>query len=306
MKFLPAIFTFFLAMVSVGAADRPLSVAVLDFQTGTGTLSGKGSEAALLVNAGLSSASNLMLVERQELEKILGEQELALGGMVSPDTAAKIGALTGAKVLVTGRLFEAGSKYFMVAKVMSTETSRVYGETATFGDPAGLADAAAELATKVAGVLEKNGETMVAQVEEPGAQVERLKKLVEGKKLPSVSVAVAEQHLRRPVIDPAVDTELQKALQEIGFEIIDPKSDRKPDVKITGEAFSEFGARRGNLVSCRGRVEIKVTETAGDKVLLVDRQTEAGVDIAENVAGKTALQTAARKLLDRIVPKLVN
>ena len=46
------------------------------------------------------------MVERAELEKILGEQELGLSGTVSADTAAKVGNLTGAKVLVTGRVFK--------------------------------------------------------------------------------------------------------------------------------------------------------------------------------------------------------
>ena len=44
----------------------------------------------------------MILVERAELEKVLGEAELGLSGTVSPETAARIGHLTGAKVLVTG------------------------------------------------------------------------------------------------------------------------------------------------------------------------------------------------------------
>src|SRR5438046_1392865 len=77
----------------------PLTAAVLDFQTSGGKLEKKGSEAAVLLNAQLSAAPNLILVERQELEKLFGEQELGLSGTVTPDTAAKVGALTGAKVL---------------------------------------------------------------------------------------------------------------------------------------------------------------------------------------------------------------
>ncbi len=303
---LKALFALFLIVPTLRAEGEPLTVGVLDFQTGPGALAGKGEEAALLIYAGLSDSPQVMLVERQEVDKILAEQEMGVGGLVSADTASKIGMLTGAKVLVTGRIFEAGGKYFMVAKIMSTETSRVYGETATFANPGGLANASTELAEKIAKALEKNGATMVAKVETFPEQIERLKKAVAGKKLPSVTVSVVEQHLRRPVIDPAVDTELRRGLQEIGFEVLDASSGKKPDVAITGEAFSEFGARRGNLISCRGRVEIKAVETADGKLLLTDRQTEAGVDIAENVAGKNALQNAARKLLDRIVPKLAN
>ena len=65
------------------------------------------------------------------MDKILSEQELGASGLVSADTAAKIGSLTGAQVLVTGRLFAVGNQYMVVAKIISTETSRVYGVTAT-------------------------------------------------------------------------------------------------------------------------------------------------------------------------------
>jgi len=95
-------------------------------------------------------------------------------------------------------------------------------------------------------------------------------------------------------------------LQQLGFEVIEPKdSNKQPDVQIQGEAFSEFAGRRGNLISCRGRIEIKVTQTATGKLLLADRQNDVAVDLAENIAGKRTLENAALKLLDRIVPKLV-
>jgi len=284
----------------------PLTTAVLDFQTSEQSFKDKGAEVSTLLNADLSAAPELYLVERQELAKLLGEQELGLSGLVSSETAAKVGTLTGAKVLITGRLFDAGGKYYLVAKIMSTETSRVYGETATFGEAGALGAATEELAGKIKALIGKNGDTFVAKIEDPEAQIARLKKTAEGKQLPSLSIAVTEQHLQRPVIDPAVETELMRALQQIGFQVIDPKaSNQKADFAITGEAFSEYGTRRGNLVFCRGRVEIKVTENATGKLVLVDRQTEAGVDISENAAGKRALEAAARQLLNRVVPALL-
>lgn len=295
-----------LALVWVGhlAAQEPLTAAVLDFQTSGEKLDKKGSQTAILLNAMLSSSPNLILVERQELEKIFGEQELGLSGTVNTDTAAKVGALTGAKVLITGRLFDVGDKYFLVAKIMSTETSRVYGETATFGDLAALDKAVAELSQKVQGVIEKQGGNLVAKIETPEERLARLKKFVEGKKLPTVSVSVTEQHLTRALVDPAVETEFRLVLQQLGFTVLDPAdTTQEPDVRITGEAFSEFGARRGNLVSAIARVEIKAVRKDGS-LLGVDRHRGVAVDLAENVAAKEALQNAALKLLDRLVPKL--
>jgi hypothetical protein len=286
------------------AAQEPLTAAVLDFQTSGEKLDKKGAQTAILLNAMLSAAPNLILVEREELAKIFGEQELGLSGTVNSETAAKVGALTGAKILITGRLFDVGEKYFLVAKIMSTETSRVYGETATFSDLSALDKAVAELAQKVQVVVEKHGPNLVAKVETPEERLARLKKFVEGKKLPSVTVKVTEQHLSRALIDPAVETEFRLILQQLGFTVLDQAdTTQEPDVRITGEAFSEFGARRGNLVSAIARVEIKAVRKDGS-LIGVDRQRGVAVDLAENVAAKEALKNAALKLLDRLVPKL--
>ena len=304
-SFLALIAALGLGLSSAKAENPPLTAAVFNFQTTGERLVNKGTDTALLLSAQLSAASNLSLIERQELEKILGEQELSLSGTVSADTAAKIGSLTGAKILITGKLFEVGAKNYIVAKVMSTETSRVFGETVSFADLASLDKAVAELAPKIAAICEKQAAALTVASEAPGAQITRLKQGLEGRKRPSVTVSVAEQHLSRPVIDPAVETELKLSLQKLGFEVLDPKLTTKaPDVVISGEAFSEFAGRRGNLVSCRSRVELNASRPADGKLLLSDRQTDVAVDLSENVAGKSALENAARKLLDRLVPKI--
>lgn len=282
----------------------PLSVAVLDFQTTGDALGGKGAEAAVQLSARLSARTSLILVERQELEKLLGEQELGLSGTVDPATAAKVGALTGAKVLVTGRLFASGEKYYLVAKIMGTETSRVFGEAAFFPDLEALDKAVEELAPKIAAVIEKRSGELVARVEDPAARLARLKQLLAGKPLPTVSVSISEEHIGRRVSDPAAETEVQLILQQTGFGLIDPKSGHNADVAVTGEAFSEFGARRGNLISCRARVEVKVTDRRTGELLLADRQTDVAVDLAEHIAAKKALENAAAKLVDRIVQRL--
>jgi hypothetical protein len=289
----------------VPAAEAPLTVAVFNFQTAGEKLANKGSEAALLLGTQLSTAPDLMLVERQELEKALGEQELGLSGTISPETAAKVGALTGAKVLITGRVFEAGARNYLVVKIIGTETSRVFGEAATFNDPGTLDKAVAEIAPKVVAILGARADALVAKVEDPAARLARLKAAIGGRKLPSVTISFTEQHLNHPVIDPAVETEVKLTLQQLGFEIVDPKSSTKSaDLSVTGEAFSEAAGRRGNLISCRARVELKAVRNADGKLLLTDRQTDVGVDLAENIAAKSALENAARKLIDRLAPKL--
>ena len=90
--------------------------------------------------------------------------------------------------------------------------------------------------------------------------------------------------------------------QELMFAIL--KELAAHDIEITGEAFSAFGMRKGNLISCRSRLELKAQERHTGKILLIDRQTSVAVDIAEQIAAKTALHNVADELAERLLPKL--
>ena len=297
--------TALLGVAAVARGDQPqaLTVAVFDFESKDEAVRDLGPKVATLVNATLSAEANLITVERADLEKVLGEQELGLSGTVSADTAAKVGHLTGAKVLVTGRVFKADKETILVAKIIGTETSRVYGELVKGAASASIIDLSAELAKKIAATVSAKGDTLVAKVETREERIARIKKALKSDKLPAVSVKIAERHFGGPVIDPAAETELGKILQECGFKLVDDKSPEKPDVLITGEAFSAWGLRKGNLISCKARVEIKAQNRTGD-ILFVDRQTSVAVDIAEQAAAKTALQNAVVEVAERVVPHL--
>ncbi len=287
------------------AADEVYSVAVFDFESQGEMARDLGKQIATLVNANLSAEPNLILVERAELDKALGEQELGLSGTVTPESAAKVGQLTGAKVLVTGRVFKTDTELFIVAKIIGTETSRVYGELVKGGVDAPISDLSESLAKKIAADVAQKGDTLVAKVETHEDRIAKIKKELGGKKLPVVSVKIAEQHFGQHVIDPAAQTELSLILQQCGFTLADDNSTNRPAIEITGEAFSEFGMSKGNLKSCRARIEIKARDVASGNIISVDRQTSVAVDIAEHVAAKTALQNGADELAGRIVPKLV-
>jgi hypothetical protein len=285
------------------ATPEVLTIAVFDFESKDEAVRDLGPKVATLVNATLSAEPNLITVERAELEKVLGEQELGLSGTVSADTAAKVGNLTGAKVLVTGRVFKVDKETMIVAKVISAETSRVYGEMVKGTAAVPISDLSAELANKIAATVTEKGETLVAKVRTREERVAKLKQSLKSDKRPSVSVNIPEHHFGTPVVDPAAETELGLILQECGFKLVDAKSPGKADIEISGEAFSAFGSRKGNLISCKARVELKARKANGD-ILAVDRQTSVAVDIAEQTAAKTALQNAAMELAERILPRL--
>jgi hypothetical protein len=134
--------------------------------------------------------------------------------------------------------------------------------------------------------------------------VARIKTALSGKALPAISLKITERHFGQPVIDPAAETEIATLLQQCGFKLLSETSTTAPEVVISGEAFSAFGFRKGNLIACKSRIELKAVRGNGE-IAVVDRQTSVAVDITEQTAAKTALQNAADELAQRIIPRLV-
>jgi hypothetical protein len=296
--------SFLVATISLYAKPEPPSVAIFDFESKEEAVKDLGSKVATLLNIHLSADPNLILVERAELEKALGEQELGLSGTVSSETAAKVGHLTGAKVLVTGKIFKVDRDVMLVAKVIGTETSRMYGELTKGPSGGSLDDLVSQLAQKISATVAAKADTLMAKVPTREDRVEAIKKTLKDTKRPIISVSIPERHFGGQVIDPAAQTELALILQQAGFQLVDEKSSQKPDIEITGEAFSAFGVRRGNLISCKARVELKAQTRVDGKIVSVDRETSVTVDITEQTAAKTALQNAAAELASRLAPKL--
>lgn len=298
-----ALMAFLLALAARATAAEVLTVAVFNFDTKDEAIRDLGPKIADLVSTYLSADPQIVTVERAELDKILGEHELGLSGTVAPGSEAKVGQLTGAKVLVTGRAFTVDKQMTIIAKIIGTETSVVFGAVVQGNSGRPITELSEELAKKIGESVAQKGDKLVAKVPTREERVAKIKLSLKDKKLPAVSVRIGERHFGQPVIDPAAETELGLILQECGFTLVDDKSTNKPDVQITGDAFSAYALRKGNLISCKARVELKAQKTTGE-VIAVDRQTSVAVDITEQTSAKTALQNAGADLAERILPKL--
>lgn len=304
--FLKLISTLLLATlppVANSAEPNPpvLSVGVLPFSE---TPESKDLGAALseLVAAQLAMSGNLVLVERAQLDQVLSEQALGVSGAVDPQSAARIGQLAGARILVTGRVFKAGKTTYCIAKAISTSTGRsLPAQSQIAGDD--LLAAATALATTLDTAIAKSRAAMLPEVETPDQRITRLKKHLEGKKLPTIYVNIPEQHLSRVVPDPAVKTEIELTFQKLGIPVA--TTDAEADIVISGEAFSERAIQIGSLISCRARCEITVTRKANAGTKKVNRITTGAADIAENTAAKLALQDAGKQLADWIVLEIL-
>jgi TolB-like protein len=283
-------------------------VAVLQFDERGEAVEGYGAKVTDMLFAELVANPTLYLVNREDMQRILDETELNLSGMVTPDKATRVGQLTGAKLLLTGSVFEVDDTLYLVAKIIGTETSRVLGASVKGAHRDGLQSLTPKLARNIEALMTDRAPELLPPPTQPEDVIADLKQKLAGHApLPTLAIRVNEQHIGRPVIDPAVQTELIRIARAVGFEVIDPeRGDAKDaDISISGDAFSEFAARRSNLVSVKARVELKAVDPQSGRVLLADRQTAIAIDLAENIAAKAALQQAAENLVKRLLPRIV-
>jgi TolB-like protein len=298
-----------------------VTVAILDYEATAPGNPQLGSQVADLLTARLSMEEGFDLVERARLHTLLEEQQLTLRGLTDEDRAAKVGRLLGAKLMVLGKAFLMDKKLMFVSKVVGVETGVVKGTLRQVEQSAALSEAVVLLAEDVVGVIRKNAARILGAGDAMPDPIGQLRKDWGDRPRPTVAVVIPEEHRRRepaaPPVDPAVETEIKRTLIACGIPVVDvgqnaladwardmmkgkhpawPAAIQGADIVIVGEAFSEFAVRTGDLVTCAGRAEINVIDRHTGRILHADRQTARGVDLAEHIAGKTALQAAGRKL----------
>ena len=94
------------AAIPVGAAEEKgkaektapvYPVALFPFQERGGDARGEGSKVTDLLFAKLAADPGLALVDREDIRKLVDEQEVNLSGLVNPQQAIKVGQITGAR-----------------------------------------------------------------------------------------------------------------------------------------------------------------------------------------------------------------
>lgn len=273
-----------------------------------------------IMQAELSVSDNITLVDRESLRKALREMQMNEQGMLDPASASKLGKIVGAKFFCTGKITQSGSKKMVIVKIIDVETTVTKLSYAILKDKDDAIQTGKTLAQNIEKLIaqyQKDNEARVARVEKKNA-----KPIPKDWKRPVVMVVIPEMHVRRPVIDPAAETEIVKNLLKQNFKVIDseyvkvlklkPKQAKElfgsastssdyakkkgADVLIYGEAISEQGARLGEFEGCRARVELKAVDASTGEILLSDSAYAGATDLAETVAGKKAIQKAADKL----------
>jgi len=286
-------------------ADSVYPVAVLPFVERQKKNDETGKVVSDILFAMLATDPSILLVDREDLDKVLEEQGINISGIVDSNSAVKVGHIIGAKIIVTGSVLKTGSTQYLVAKVIGTETTRVIGASVKGNENADLSQLAEELAQEVGKLILEQGDKLVPQPETRENRIARLKKTLDGKTLPSITVDIPEEHVGQRIIDPAAETEFNLMAKEIGFTVFEKQSTgNKGDIIIKGEAFSEYAATHGKLISVKARLEVKAVNPQTGEIIAADRQTTVAVDLTEQIAAKTALQQAGALLAERLLVKL--
>jgi len=103
-------------------------LAVMPISPAEGAPEGLGAQAEYLgsqLSLAASGSKLFTVVERKDLQKILGELELQLSSLADEDSAAKVGKFLGAEVLVTGTVFRKSDIYEVFLKLVRVETAEV-------------------------------------------------------------------------------------------------------------------------------------------------------------------------------------
>ena len=291
--------------------SEPLTLAVFDFATdpaGPG-----GNQIATLLAARLAGEPGLRLVERQELDRVLGELSLGASGLVDGQ-AAEAGRLLGAKLLLVGRAFTLGQESHLVARLIGTETGLVHPVAVSRRTEADGAAGplVADLADALGPALSGARALLPQEVEDPLAERTRTLRdaiAAAGDEPPTVRVRITEEHLRPgpsdAAPDPAAETELLVILQRAGFQPVDGPVGA--DWTLTGEAFSEPGPRRGDFHAGLARIEWKLTRASSgvDGGFTTGRATARRADLGEQLAAKAALAAAARECAAEVLDALL-
>ena len=289
--------------VAAGKPQSALTVAIYGFTDADKNSGGYGSKVTTLLTADLTVETNLVMVERADLKKALGEQALGNSGMVSSATAARIGQITGAKVLVSGQVIRTGKNHLIVvANIIGTETGRLFAAKAE-GATEDLMDLTSDLSGKIAQKIRDQAANFVTESKSHEDYLDRIAKSVTGTNRPTVSVNI---HWPQGISASctAANTEMGVILQKAGFVVVDEHSERKPDVEITGLIQHDERPRRGQLFSWHAVVDVKVQERRTGKIIAFDHQTADAVDVGKIAARKSVEVIVIDGLAERIVPLL--
>ena len=291
--------------IAPAAAQDALTVAVYDFTTTDKNGASYASKVTACVTADLTLETNLVMLARADLSRALSEQAFGGSGLVNSQAAAKIGQLTGAKVLVSGQvIITEGNHAVLVASIIGTETGRLFAAKVEGGADNWM-DLTSRLGHQIARTISAQTTNLTAMAgESRNERFTRIVKRVKGKNRPAVSVLIHQGVESNPHHCTTGEGEFGALLLKAGFTVVDANSERKPDVEITGIYEIDTEPRRSGLFSCRAMFDLKVQDRRTGSIITLDHQESSATDIALTGASRAAQADAVDQLAERILPLL--
>jgi hypothetical protein len=296
---------------------RPIRVAIFNVDVLQG-LDVEGPAVTDQLNTMLSALPQVTLVNRDQINKVAEEHQIALGGLVETSSAVKLGKFLSAQYIVVGRASKIGQTFYLVLKIVDVETTEQTTVSAKVPAESGFQAVLDRLHEPLAADIRKLQRPVVEAGDTALAEMCKLAQPLAGKVL---LVSVEETHVNRPLRDPAAQMAIMQRLRSLGLSVIVPKDpvagwkesllqtgrygDKKVDYLLEGEGTSALAAQLHGLTSCRARVELRIIPVPGRSVAASDRGVAAGVDLVESLAAKTALEEAGSQACDAVIRRTV-
>jgi TolB-like protein len=120
-------------IIEVVKSDKQI-VAIADFYD----LNGRITEIGLFISEELVNrlgrSKKINLVERRDLKRVLEELQLHMSGIADASSAKEVGVILGAEVLCTGTIIELPKSFKINARLIDTETGRIFATAGTTVD----------------------------------------------------------------------------------------------------------------------------------------------------------------------------
>jgi serine/threonine protein kinase len=301
-------------------------VAVLGCEAGDETLRAFAQAFPELLTVALSATGSYDLVERTQLHQVLSEQELTEVGIIDSGTAARLGHLVGARVLITERVTTTDATAYLTVKAIDVESGRVKAVSkAILRADVTPAVMAAVVARDLGPAIDALSVRTSSAAEDSAALVARLQEAVHGHVLPTVVVVVQESVSPQGGASTVVRTELQDLLRQSGFRVIEsddpalaewaracsagrttpfPHLLSAVQVVIAGSGAAESSGSVGPLSTARAHLSLSALTIDRGQVLAAEHATVSAADASERLAGTAALAMAVRHLAVRFVTDL--
>jgi len=111
--------------------DGKKKIAVIEFSDLEGNVTQFGKYLAEELITRLFRTKKFEVVERQLLNKVLSEQKLGITGLIDDKSAIAIGKILGVDAIVSGTITDFVTDLKVNARIISTETGKVFGVAAT-------------------------------------------------------------------------------------------------------------------------------------------------------------------------------